>query len=55
MNALRLLVVFSAFQAAAHAQVESITTTGELPLLGFIGAGILAGGVISLMKMRHQK
>lgn len=55
MNALRLLTLFSFLSASAHAQMGSIASNGELPLLGFIGGGILAGGVLSLMKTRHQK
>jgi len=40
---------------AAFAQGGVLTQSSDLPLLGVIGAGIVAGGVISALRTRHQK
>jgi hypothetical protein len=56
LNAIRLLAIVSLSLTSAHAQAASVASAnGELPLLGVIGAGVLAGGVLSLMRTRHQK
>jgi hypothetical protein len=55
-NALRLLAFVSASLLSAHAQAGPVPgANGELPLLGVIGIGVVTGGIISLMRTRHQK
>ena len=55
-RALSLAFLFSLIPLTASAQTNALANAGgELPLLGIIGAGILAGGVLSIMKTRHQK
>lgn len=54
--ALRLVAVIAALSPLSFAQIGPVTTTAhELPLLGIVGAGIIAGGVLSMLKTRHQK
>jgi hypothetical protein len=56
MNAVRLLAIISFSISSAHAQAGSVASAnGELPLLGVIGIGVLTGGILSLMRTRHQK
>jgi hypothetical protein len=40
---------------AAFAQGGVLAQSSDLPLLGVISAGIIAGGVISALRTRHQK
>ncbi len=53
-NALRLAAFFAALSSVCFGQAGTVASH-ELPVLGVIGAGILAGGIFSVLKMRHQK
>ena len=53
-HAIRLAAVFAAFSSVSFAQAGPVVTH-EIPVLGVIGAGILAGGLLSVFKLRHQK
>jgi hypothetical protein len=52
---LRLLILVISAPMIAAAQTNAIASGGELPLLACIGGGALAGGILSLLKTRHQK
>jgi len=51
---LRLSATIVALSSLSFAQAGPMASH-DLPLLGLVGAGILAGGVISVLKTRHQK
>ena len=51
---LRLTAVIAALSSASFGQTGTIASH-EIPLLGIVGAGILAGGVFSVLKLRHHK
>lgn len=54
----KFLVLASSFLLVprlAAAQGGVLGQTSDLPLLGVISAGIVAGGVISALRTRHQK
>jgi len=53
-NLLRLSAVFAALSTFGFSQSGSIASH-EIPLLGIVGGGILAGGVFSVLKLRHHK
>jgi hypothetical protein len=53
-NVLRLAAFVAALSPLGFSQVAPVTSN-EFPLLGIIGAAMLAGGVLSLLKTRHQK
>jgi hypothetical protein len=56
LRALSIICLFSSLPLAASAQTNALANAGgELPLLGFISAGVIAGGVLSIMKTRHRK
>jgi hypothetical protein len=53
-NLLRLSVVIAALSPLSFGQAGAVAGH-ELPLLGIVGGGILAGGVFSVLKLRHHK
>lgn len=53
-HALRLAAILAALSSISFGQAGAVASH-EIPVLGVIGAGILAGGVFSVLKMRHQK
>jgi len=53
-NLLRLAAIVTALSPVGFSQVAPVAGN-ELPLLGIMGAAMLAGGVLSLLKTRHQK
>jgi hypothetical protein len=53
--ALRLTTIIATLSSLSFTQVGPVVTTHDLPLLGIVGAGILAGGVLSLLKTRQRK
>lgn len=56
LRALCLISLFACLSQAAYAQSSPLAYSGgELPLLGVIGAGILGGGIWSVLKTRPQK
>jgi hypothetical protein len=56
LRALSLICMMASLPIAASAQTHALANAGgELPLLGFISAGVIAGGVLSIMKTRQQK
>lgn len=52
---LRLTAIIATLSSLSFSQVEPVATTHDLPLLGIVGAGILAGGILSLLKTRQRK
>lgn len=53
-HALRFAAIFVTLSSVSFGQVGTVASH-EIPILGVIGAGILAGGVFSVLKLRHQK
>lgn len=53
-HALRLAAIFAALSSLSFGQAGAVAGH-EIPVLGVIGAGILAGGLFSVFKLRHQK
>jgi len=53
--ALRLTAIIATLSSLSVAQVGPVANTHDLPLLGIVAAGILAGGVLSLLKTRQRK
>ena len=54
----KIVIILSSFVIVPHsafAQGGVFAQSSDLPLLGVIGAGIVAGGVISALRTRHQK
>jgi len=54
-NALRLAAILAALSPFSFGQIGPVPAGNELPLMGIVGAGIIAGGVLSMLKTRHQK
>ena len=53
-HTLRLAAIFAALSSVSFGQAGNVASH-EIPLLGVIGAGIIAGGVLSVLKTRRQK